>query len=142
MIKMKRLILLSLSLISLFSFSGCADNAPNNLSQKVTEEKTMYQKITAAEAKKIMDEETDYIILDVRTKEEFDEGHIESAVLIPDYEIKETAEKILTDKSRKLLVYCRSGRRSAVAAKKLVDMGYASVLDFGGIIDWPYKTVK
>ena len=89
-----------------------------------------------------MDSEKDYVILDVRTKEEFDEYHIEGAVLIPDYEIKEKAESILTNKEQLILVYCRSGRRSKNAASELVALGYTNIKEFGGIIDWPYETVS
>lgn len=96
--------------------------------------------ITAEEAKKIMDTEKDYIILDVRTQEEFDEKHISGAVLIPDYEIADKAEDILTDKNQLILVYCRSGRRSKLAAEELVKLGYTNIKEFGGIIDWPYET--
>ena len=100
-----------------------------------------YKMISASEAKQIIDTEKGYIILDVRTQEEYDEGHIKDALLIPDYEIQTRAEKELTDKNQQILVYCRSGRRSAIAAKKLIDMGYTNVKDFGGIINWPYEIV-
>ena len=96
--------------------------------------------ITAEEAKKIMDSEDGYIILDVRTQEEYDQGHIPGAILIPDSEINLRAEKELTDKDQLLLVYCRSGRRSKLAAEALVELGYTNIKEFGGIIDWPYET--
>ena len=96
--------------------------------------------ITAQEAKEIMDTESNYVILDVRTQEEYDEGHIKDAILIPDYEIADRAESELNDKEQLILVYCRSGRRSKNAAKQLSDMGYTNVKEFGGIIDWPYET--
>ena len=101
-----------------------------------------FEQITPAEAKALMDSESDYIILDVRTEEEFNEAHIEGAVLIPDYEISAKAESILTDKEQLILVYCRSGRRSKNAAKELATLGYTNVKEFGGIIDWPYKTIS
>ena len=101
-----------------------------------------FEQITPAEAKALMDSESDYVILDVRTEEEFNEAHIEGAVLIPDYEISAKAESILTDKEQLILVYCRSGRRSKNAAKELATLGYKNVKEFGGIIDWPYKTVS
>ena len=97
--------------------------------------------ITAKEAKNIMDHETAYILLDVRTEEEFNEGHIDGAILIPDYEITKKAEDILTDKNQLILVYCRSGRRSKLAADSLATMGYTNIKEFGGIIDWPYGVV-
>lgn len=105
-----------------------------------TKETVLVTTITAEEAKTILDNE-DVILVDVRTQEEFDAGYIEGAILLPDYDIEANAEKILTDKDTKILVYCRSGRRSAAAAEKLVDMGYQNIYDMGGIIDWPYDIV-
>lgn len=101
-----------------------------------------YMQITQDEAKSLMDSEKDYIILDVRTIEEFNESHIDGAILIPDYEIKEKAEETLTDKNQLILVYCRSGRRSKLASAQLAKMGYTNVKEFGGIIDWSYGTVS
>ncbi len=100
-----------------------------------------YEQITPAEAKALMDTEKEFIVLDVRTEEEYNEGHIKGAILIPDYEIGEKAENILTDKDKLILVYCRSGRRSKNAASELVELGYTNVKEFGGIIDWPYDIV-
>ncbi|MCL2810997.1 MAG: rhodanese-like domain-containing protein [Clostridia bacterium] len=107
-----------------------------------TPEPAVYQKITAEEAKARMEEGGAYILLDVRTDEEFKEGRIDGALLIPDYEIQSRAKAELPNKNALLLVYCRSGRRSALAAQELIDMGYTNVYDFGGIIDWPYDTVS
>ena len=133
--KMKKIVCKVLSaLLCIFSFVGC--------NQKETTMKNTYEQITPAEAKGIMDSEHNYIILDVRTEEEFAEGHIAGAILIPDYEITEKAESILTDKEQQILVYCRSGRRSKNAASKLVELGYSNVKEFGGIIDWPYEITK
>ena len=98
--------------------------------------------ITAQEAKKIIDTEEDCIILDVRTQEEYDEGHIPDAILIPDTEVENRAEEELPDKEQLILVYCRSGRRSKLAAQILADLGYSNVKEFGGIIDWPYEVTK
>ena len=95
--------------------------------------------ITAEEAKQIMDSEEGYIILDVRTKEEYDEGHIPGAIRISNTEIAARAEEVLTDKEQLILVYCRSGRRSKLAAEILVKLGYTNIKEFGGIIDWPYE---
>ena len=122
------------ALLCIFSFVGC--------NQKETAMKNTYEQITPAEAKGIMDNEHNYIILDVRTEEEFAEGHVKDAILIPDTEITEKAEGILTDKEQQILVYCRSGRRSKNAANQLVELGYSNVKEFGGIIDWPYGTTK
>ena len=109
---------------------------------EVSSVKAVYVNINAQEAKEIMDSQTDYVILDVRTEEEFNEKHIPGAILIPDYEIEEKAEEILTDKDKLLLVYCRSGRRSKNASEILVRLGYTNIKEFGGIIDWPYETVS
>ena len=81
-------------------------------------------------------------IIDARTEEEFREGHIENAILIPEYEIAQRAEAELPDKDALILVYCRSGRRSKIASEGLVKLGYTNVKEFGGIIDWPYETVR
>ena len=95
--------------------------------------------ITAEEAKQIMDSEEGYIILDVRTQEEYDEGHISGAIVISHEEITEKAEEVLTDKDQLILVYCRSGRRSKIAAEALMELGYTNIKEFGGIINWPYE---
>lgn len=101
-----------------------------------------YEQIGGAEAKALMDSESGYIIIDARTQEEYDEGHIPGAILIPEYEIADRAEKELPDKDQLILVYCRSGRRSKIAAEELVKLGYTNVKEFGGIIDWEYEIVK
>lgn len=105
-------------------------------------EPSSYKQITPEEAKAMMDKQEDYILLDVRSQEEYDEGHIEGAIVIPDTEISDRAEAELTDKESTILVYCRSGRRSKLAAQALADLGYTNIYEFGGIIDWPYETVK
>jgi len=110
-------------------FTACAAKPP---------EKGVYQKISPEEAKQMMDSDAAYILLDVRTEEEFAEGHIAGAILIPDYELAEHAASELPDKSARILLYCRSGRRSANAANLLIELGYTNVYDFGGILDWPY----
>ena len=134
-------------------FIGCAVAVIYSLIVQVaTEEKgdeimneivtVTYEQISQVEAKNIMDTESNFIILDVRTEEEFAEGHIKNAILIPDYEIATKAEEILKDKNQLILVYCRSGNRSKAASKALVDLGYTNVKEFGGIIDWKYEIVK
>ena len=102
----------------------------------------MYEQISAKEAKEIMDSGDDYIILDVREKDEYDEGHIPDAILLPYTEIESKAEAMLPDKNKQILVYCRSGRRSKIAAEALVNSGCTNIKEFGGIIDWPYEVVK
>ena len=97
-----------------------------------------YKSITQEEAKEIMDTTDGYIIIDVRTIEEFNTGHIPNAINIPNEVISEQAESILLNKEQVILVYCRSGRRSKEAANKLVELGYSNILEFGGILDWKY----
>ena len=126
---MKKLIFLLLAVMML---TACGQD-------KEETQGAVYMNITAEEAKQIMDSEEDYIILDVRTQDEYDQGHIPGAILIPDTEIKAKAEDVLTDKDQLILVYCRSGRRSKLAAEALVELGYTNIKEFGGIIDWPYE---
>ena len=121
-------ILLLLALL----LAGCAQD-------KNIEQEEVYVNITAEEAKKLMDTQEGYIILDVRTQEEFDAGHIPGAVLIPNTEIAQRAELELPDKNQMLLIYCRSGNRSKQASEILVQLGYTNIKEFGGIIDWPYE---
>ena len=95
--------------------------------------------LTPEQAKARMEENPDLILLDVRTQEEFEQGHIPGAVCLPN-EMIAAEMPFLFGKDVEILLYCRSGRRSADAAKKLRDMGFTNVFDFGGIIDWPYET--
>lgn len=125
---MKKILMVLLAVVVL---SGCG--------AVVKENEAQYNKITAEEAKEMMDTQ-DVIILDVRTEAEYEEEYIEGALLIPDYELENMADSKLPDKDAQILVYCRSGSRSEGAAKLLVDMGYMNIYDFGGIIDWPYET--
>ncbi len=101
-----------------------------------------YKSVSSEEAKQLMDTEEGYIILDVRTEEEYEQGHIKNAVLIPDYEIESRAEKELPDKNQLIMVYCRSGRRSKNASDILASLGYTNIVEFGGIIDWEYEIEK
>ena len=100
-----------------------------------------YQTISPAEAKKLIGTEG-VVLVDVRTQDEYDAGYIEGAILLPVDELSQKAESVLKDKNAKIIVYCRSGRRSAIAAKELLTMGYRDVYDLGGIVNWPYETVK
>jgi len=100
-----------------------------------------YQKISASKAKDMMDK-GNVIIVDVRTQAEFDEGHIQDAILIPNETISNQQPTLLPNKDAVILIYCRSGNRSKQAADKLVAMGYTKVYDFGGVIDWTYGLVK
>lgn len=100
-----------------------------------------YKKISTSQAKTIMDSGDPYVLLDVRTEEELLERHIRGTILIPYTEIKDRAASELPNKDALILVYCRSGRRSAIAARELTRIGYTKVYDFGGINDWPYEIV-
>ncbi len=128
---MKKILILTLILF----LTACGNN---NVADNEKGEKAMYQQITQEEAKKIMDSGEDIVILDVREQDEFDEGHIPGAILIPYTEIENKAEKIIPDKDKQILVYCRSGRRSKIASESLVNLGYTNVKEFGGIIDWTW----
>jgi len=97
------------------------------------------KRISARQAREIMQKYPNVIILDVRTKREYDNGHIPGAVLISDFEIENKAKKILHDCNALILVYCQSGARSRTATNMLVKMGYTKVYDFGGINTWPYE---
>ena len=98
-----------------------------------------YEQITQEEAKQIMDTTNGYILLDTRTREEYDQSHIPGALLIPHTEIAQRAEEALPDKDQVILVYCRSGNRSKQASEVLAELGYTHVKEFGGIHTWPYE---
>ncbi len=145
--KIKKIVFLILAAATVILFGACSQNGDTGESTTKpdagqTTAASIYKKITPAEAKALMDG-GNVIILDVRTQEEFDQGHIKNAMLLPDTEVGAKAATVLPDKGAKILVYCRSGRRSALAAKELIASGYTDVLDFGGMeTDWPYETVK
>ncbi|KNY26841.1 rhodanese-like domain-containing protein [Pseudobacteroides cellulosolvens] len=105
-------------------------------------ENITYMNISPQDAKKRLDSEKNIVLLDVRTKEEYEEKHIPGSFLIPVDVIEKDAGSKLTDKNADIFVYCRSGRRSVTASEALVKMGYRNVYNLGGIIDWPYETVK
>ena len=127
----KRFLIALLTFILPFGCVGCSDGGS-----------TTYEQISGAEAKALMDSESGYIIIDARTQVEYNQGHIAGAIMIPEYEIADRAENELPDKDQLILVYCRSGRRSKIAAEELVKLGYTNVKEFGGIIDWEYEIVK
>ena len=132
---MKRRVLslfIPISVLSLCLLGGCAT---------VKRPVISYEIISQEEALSYMVNDSNSFILDVRTEEEFAGGHIKGAVLIPHDEIEAKAESVITDKERLILVYCRSGRRSKIAAEKLVELGYSNVKEFGGINDWNYEIV-
>lgn len=114
--------------------NGNESNATNGSSDS-----SSYQQVDTETAKELMDTEDDYVILDVRTQAEYDEGHIPGAILIPHDTVTTAAEDALPDKGQLILVYCRSGNRSKQASQTLVDLGYTNVVEFGGINSWPYE---
>ena len=101
-----------------------------------------YRSIPQDEAKELMRTQNGCIILDVRTREEFEQAHIKGAVCIPNEEIGSTPPAELADKSQLILVYCRSGNRSKQASAKLAALGYTNILEFGGINTWTGETVS
>ena len=132
---MKKAIVLTITLITCaMIFSGCC--VKNN-----GETPSEYKKITASQAYDMMNEK-EVTVVDVRTKSEYEKGHIKDAILIPNETIDSAPPTQLPDKNAIILVYCRSGRRSREAAEKLIKLGYKNVYDFGGINDWTYGTVK
>ena len=128
--KIKKLIPLILSTLL---FTGCAAGYTH---------KNGYRQVSMDEAVRIMENETGYIILDVRRPDEFAEGHIPNAINIPNEVIAATAIPDLPNKDQLILVYCRSGRRSKEAAEKLAALGYTGIVEFGGILDWQGEIVK
>lgn len=138
--KIKGLIILLTVVVTLFG-SGCSRDESSQ-AEETSQKIVSYEQISQNEAKNLMETEKDYVIIDARTEEEFAQGHIEGAILIPEYEISQRAENELPNKDQLILVYCRSGRRSKIASQALADLGYSNVKEFGGIIDWQYGIVK
>jgi len=118
-------------LAMLILLTGCKGESVSNMS---------YQQITAEQAKTMMNEQPDAVILDVREQQEYDSGHIPNAVLLPVGSITEqTAAEVIPDKETVVLVYCRSGNRSKTASAALAELGYSKIYEFGGIKSWPYE---
>ena len=137
-----------LTMIGLFSVFGFSCSKTGNEKQSLTISKEVkngkkaeYKKITSDEAKKMIETQK-VIVVDVRTLEEYTEGHIPNAISVPLETIENKAEAKLKNKDDLILVYCRSGRRSREAALKLIEKGYTNVIDFGGIKDWNGEVVK
>ena len=126
--KRKKFAAWSLLLLLIVSLAGCGSREEENTAS--------YQQITAEEAKSMMDEQPDAVVLDVREQDEYDAGHIPGAVLLPVGTInEETAASAIPEKDAVVLVYCRSGNRSKTASQALVDLGYTQIYEFGGIKD-------
>ena len=119
-------------LMALLLLAGCGAQS----------EESTYRQINAEEAATMMEEESSYIILDVRTAEEYSEKHIPGAINIPNETIGAEDIPELPDKEQLILVYCRSGNRSKQASEKLVKLGYTNIVEFGGINDWTGETVS
>ena len=128
-------------LLLLFFISKVFAKGTSETSSAVGEKKASYRKISAQEAKEMIDSES-LIILDVRTPGEFAGAHIKDAINIANEAIGSDRPTSLPQSDATILVYCRSGSRSAQASKKLLALGYTEVYDFGGIINWPYETVQ
>ena len=119
-------------LMALLLLAGCGAQS----------EESTYRQVNAEEAATMMEEENGYIILDVRTAEEYSEKHIPGAINIPNETIGTEDIPELPDKEQLILVYCRSGNRSKQASEKLVKLGYTNIVEFGGINDWTGETVS
>ena len=107
-----------------------------NKKEKIIENEVIIKHVSMNDIVQIMDENENYIILDVRTQAEYNQGHIPNAICIPNETIDENVVNKLPDKNQMILVYCRSGNRSKQAAEKLKKLGYTDLIEFGGIIDW------
>jgi rhodanese-related sulfurtransferase len=113
-----------------------------NINNQNIENNSKIKYVSMDEIVEIMDENDDYIVLDVRTAEEYNQGHIPNAINIANEIIEDTVLDILPNKEQLILIYCRSGNRSKQATKKLKDLGYLNLIEFGGIIDWPGEIEK
>lgn len=107
-----------------------------------TQPAAILELISPADAKAMLDNNPDVLLLDVRTAEEYAAGHIADSQLLPYDQIAARANELPADKTTPIIVYCRSGNRSAVAANTLAELGYTEIYDLGGIQDWPYDIVK
>ena len=136
---MRKYIFVILAVIAIVGLSGCDKKEATEQIQNVNE--ASYTQISMDEAVTMMEEETDYIVLDVRRPDEFADKHIPNAINVPNETIGEEEIPELPDKDQMILVYCRSGNRSKQASEKLATMGYTNVYEFGGINDWPGETV-
>ena len=118
-------------LIALLLLAGCGAKSSE----------ATYRQITLEEAVTMMEEESGYIILDVRTAQEYSEKHIPGAINVANESIGTEDIPELPDKDQLILVYCRSGNRSKQASEKLVKLGYTNIVEIGGINSWPGETV-
>ena len=127
-----------IALTAVLILTGCGSSADD----KTVGDKKTYRQVSPEEAAAMMEEETDYIILDVRTQEEYETAHIPGAICIPNETIGTGDIPQLPDKDQLILVYCRSGNRSKQASEKLAKQGYTNIVEFGGINSWTGETVS
>lgn len=142
---MKNIILYLVCVVMLVSLASCGSNdlhSTGTTMNGTAGTPIEYLQVSAEEAKQMMSDYPDAVILDVREADEYNSGHIPGAVLLPYGDIPEKAHIVLPDKEKMILIYCRSGRRSKIAAESLTALGYTAVYEFGGIIDWAYETQK
>lgn len=147
---MKRIVRLAAILLLCMIFAACGQangdsqttGDKNQSNAEGSTQEVTYEQISLDEAKQLMKDEEGYIILDVRTKEEFAEGHIPGAICVPNETISDEMPEELPEKDQLILVYCRSGNRSKQASKKLAELGYTNIKEFGGIIDWDGEIEK
>ena len=137
---MKKII--AITIIIMLCLTGCSGNVGNTSATMSQEQLLQYKQISQEEAKEMMNREDGHIIVDVRRRDEYEEGHLPDAILIPNESIDKSRPKELPDLDHIILVYCRSGRRSKEASEKLAAMGYKNVYEFGGIITWTGETVR
>lgn len=145
---MKKLIAI-ISVFAMVFLCACGEKTGNTVTtsspddaEVTKEEKITFEQISQKEARELMETEKELFILDVRSEDEYNEGHIPGAVVIPHTDIEENKEKLPENKDELILVYCRSGRRSKIASEALVSLGYTNVKEFGGINTWEYETEK
>ena len=138
---MRQILFFAALAASLALLSGCTLSKAKEDKAEDMPDKAAYHKLSAEEAYEMMVSQ-EVVIVDVRTPEEYDGGHIPNAILVPNESIGDDMPEALPDKEATLLIYCRSGRRSKEASEKLLKLGYKSIYEFGGVIDWPYELVK
>ena len=132
----------ALTIIIMLCLTGCSGNDSKTSAPVSQQQILQYKQISQEEAKEMMNREDGHIIVDVRRRDEYDEGHLPDAILITNESIDKTRPQELPDLDKIILVYCRSGRRSKEASEKLAAMGYKNVYEFGGIITWTGETVR
>lgn len=135
---MKKVILIIIIVIMIIIGVVCIMNRK----EKNIENEVIIKHVSMNDIVQIMEENENYIILDVRTQAEYNQGHIPNAICIPNETIDENVVNKLPDKNQLILIYCRSGNRSKQAAEKLKKLGYTNLIEFGGIIDWKGEIEK